>query len=507
MNTKFGLIIAAILFVVAAMILVSQMVHGLRFTGLIIGFAPLIPFFIAFFIMGRRYWIGLSIGILTLTRLALPLPVFQGLPPAVLILSLVSVLVLGGVIIEKTRGGNVSDAGFRCMMGVGAIVLIRFLYDRPGSMYFGERAGGSAAVVYVLAFFAFWAISRLAAEPWAVKKNLVLGVVLSLVTIAYDLYTIRRGGFIRTTFYIFGQPVFFVSAFLVAWLYEREALGKTKRAMPRWIGMGIVFLVSLMSAFRARIMYALAMFFVVSSVYGRTKKLLAIAAVAYIALWGVEFMGREYIPVRFARPLSLLIPVEQSVVRRSARQWRHSSETGWASPFRAQLYRAAWHQIRTRPLHGRGLGFDLREAVNLYMTARGAEGQIATIAAYGSMHNGLLGLAVMCGVPAAMLFILGYAGIVRRFAFYMRRDPESRLVTATLLGYLVMMTSQFLVNGSHFETLAVAVILGLMNGYGYQMRRRVDRVEAPAMAPDSSYLLEPAPPSSPLPPKPEPSLT
>lgn len=473
MSSKLGILAVAALFVLAVMYFVSQMAQGLRFFGLLKGIAPLVPFLLAFFFMGKKYWIGLTFGALSLTGLTLPLPVFQNLPLPVLLLGFITLFVMGYFIIEKPSLKVGSLVGFRLMMAAGAIVLVRFLIDRPGSMYFGGKAGGSTAVVYLLAFIAFWAISQVAAEPWDTRKNLHIAILLAMGTLAYNLYTIRHGGLMRITFYLFGVPIFLVVSYFTAWLHEQEAVGRFQNSLQRWTGMLGVLAIVMLSAFRSRILFVLGMFGAVSWRYGRVKKLIALGIFLYVFAFGIVLIGGNRVPLRVSRPLSLFLPVNQSAARQYAREWERSQEMGWESPFRWTLYRLVWGRILQRPIRGHGLGFDVREAIALYQTAGPTE-YMQLKAMFGSTHNALLALAMVCGLPAALLFVGGYIAVVRRFVFYTKRDPSDRLLTATLLGYLVMITGQMLVNGAHNELLAVSVVLGVMNGYAYQMKKRVE---------------------------------
>jgi O-antigen ligase len=162
------------------------------------------------------------------------------------------------------------------------------------------------------------------------------------------------------------------------------------------------------------------------------------------------------------------------------RRYRGSAELGWHSDFRRTMNALAWRKIRRHPIVGNGFAFTREELVAVVGAARrgGLRNAQEALATSGGYHNTLIQMAVICGIPTVLLFVIAFVAIPRRFAMLVRSvaDPQTTVFAALLLGFFVASSVQMLTNGSGVDLFVVCCLLGIMNGIMYRIGKHRQHV-------------------------------
>jgi hypothetical protein len=142
---------------------------------------------------------------------------------------------------------------------------------------------------------------------------------------------------------------------------------------------------------------------------------------------------------------------------------------GWQDSFRANMYRYGWAEIKKHPLIGKGFKFSTEEIIASmsYTTVNAFDlGSVTALAISGGYHNAVFELAVFCGLPTALIFIIAYFGILLRFLPWCQGLPSSSLkvLSAGMLGFFVQASGQMLMNGSGYMFGIICTLLGCMSG-------------------------------------------
>jgi len=414
-----------------------------------------------------RLWLATGLALLTLT-FSIPLPILRRLPLAVPFFALLFPIILGRAAILKTKEITLRDSISRIMILAAAIIIARFLYDRPGSVWFGGRGGGGEAVVFVvggISFFTAGAVYGAArgSEGKTLRFLVALLVVVQFVLLAAQL---RQGlrSLVGLSFY---RPMWFLGALWLAWSVNRTYAAKGTRLLPYYVASVMILILSVITPHRSRPLYAAAMIIMVAMNYGVTRRVLRFLALVSVGgLIILVALGPERLPVAVRRSLSTVIPsLTGTEFVYEAGELGISSERGWQSEFRRMLYRVGLRRIREHPLVGNGFAFTLEEL--LFATLGYGDLQRATAALFGTSgtyHNSLLELGVFCGLPVVLLFVSAYLLAVVRFFRLVRRSaagtPE-KLLGSALLGFLVAQTGQMLINGAAYDFFVVSIVVGV----------------------------------------------
>jgi hypothetical protein len=461
---------------IASVIYVTVLlVRGISFLSAVKVAGIVAPFLLIIFLAYRRYWMGLAWGTMALT-LNIPIAVLERLNLPILICAAVVVFTLAKEAIEKGQQRVLVGRGAKCIMFSGMLVLARFLWDRPGSARLGGSGGAGIAVVFVLAYFVFWAFSKLVVEGIDLGPNLRIVFIGGLLALAWRffraypvMYEFRLG--------LFHRPFWIIAPFLLATAYMWRNRGKLKNDIFIYGVMAFLMGISVLSAHRSRPLFAIGVIGSVSYVYGRLKRaILAVAIIGVIGLTMLLIINKGGLPAGVKRSLSTIVPIAREEFAPIAKQYEMSSEVGWTSGFRAALFKIGTQKIRRNPFFGTGFSFTIEQLIaELYVLGLTAEDLLSSMALTGGYHNSLLALAVFCGLPAAILFACGYVlltwGFVRRAVSY--DDPLHRYFAACLLGFFVPSSGQMLMNGGSFDFLAICLALGMMNGMLIRPEREV----------------------------------
>jgi O-antigen ligase len=232
-----------------------------------------------------------------------------------------------------------------------------------------------------------------------------------------------------------------------------------------WTIMGAALLLGALSANRSRILFSAAIIFVVSYIYNRlSKNVLLFIVIGTVAIMGVVLTGIE-LPAPVSRTLSIILPSNTSSARNQIREYGLSEEMGLASPFRVELLKRAWRNIRRHPIKGKGFNFSLKQYWTAPYRLNTMDPQFQMLEATGGYHNSLVELAVACGVPVVIIFCIGYFGILIPFVKQLRitDNYDIKVLFAGILGLFVAESGQLLMNGFATDYYIISLLLGIMH--------------------------------------------
>jgi hypothetical protein len=402
---------------------------------------------------------------------SLPLPLLQRLEFGMILVGMLLALVWLRSSFLRRKHSLLASPEDRLMALVSAVILLRILYDRPGSAQMGSSGGLGEAFNMGLGCVSYFMMARLTSMgEWTVRPTFRLAMVL--LTIGAIIQGVLIGmeeGWETAIRGVFGLQLWFLSALALSWTLlrakRREQTG-TPQLLPYLVMAGTMIL-SAITPFRSRPVFAVAIVMTVAYVHGRLRRLgtVTLGGLALVMLlWYVG--GSDRLPFVVTRSLSTIMPVSDDMAVEYASQFGSSSEVGWRSGFRADLNRMAWERIRERPLMGKGFTFTRDELVMQSYVSGSREEMMAHLAVSGIYHNVLVALAVFCGLPLALLFLLAYLFSLLKFIRFAPgiRDPEHRMLAAALVGFLVAESGQMLMNGGGRDFYYVCLLLGAMRG-------------------------------------------
>jgi len=102
----------------------------------------------------------------------------------------------------------------------------------------------------------------------------------------------------------------------------------------------------------------------------------------------------------------------------------------------------------------------------------------------GDYHNSIMTIAVKCGLPAAVLLSLALAVLLWRSDWWsdpQDDNPKLAILYAAMMGALLPITGQMLMNGGGQDLQAVCVMLGFF--HGIRRQRESTRVTESALTP------------------------
>lgn len=115
---------------------------------------------------------------------------------------------------------------------------------------------------------------------------------------------------------------------------------------------------------------------------------------------------------------------------------------------------------------GKGFGFTRDELMMQTYVSGSREQMMSQLATSGIYHNVVIELAVFCGLPLAVLFVLAYLFSLIKFIRFAPGvdDPGFRMMAAALLGFFVAESGQMLMNGGGRDFYYICMLMGTMRG-------------------------------------------
>jgi hypothetical protein len=350
----------------------------------------------------------------------------------------------------------------------------------------GDRGGLGEASMFLLGTVAYFVLAANAAEDWDARRVCRWLVGLLVVGAAIDYGLGLRQDLALGLLAFFGRQIWFLAALALSWSIQRslQARESVRGTLLFYALASFMFLLAVLTPHRSRPLYAAGILVAVATVFRVSRRLFVYLGLLVLAATTLVFvLGPERIPLRSVRSLSTILPVPEERLRAAIWEYQLSYETGWESSFRTELNQIAWRSVRRYPLTGRGFAFTQQDLS--WALSRGGHYADAAqgLAVSGMFHNAVVELAVFCGLPAALLFVLalGWGGWSFWRAARKVENPDMKLLCAGALGYLVAETGQMLINGGARDFFYVCVLLGFMNGVCQRLEREARA--APGAAP------------------------
>jgi len=424
----------------------------------------LLPIFLIIVISLQEYWMILAI-IAIIPTSKIPLPLLDALSFNYVINTGILLLIIAEITIKKRIDSKIfSQFPSKAMSIFFLWCLVRFIYDRPGAGSTGGIGGLSSALPTVLAGACYFSVLDLSLKTKIKEQHikfLFLGVLICASEVIYKnaLYFLPRG-FIS----IFSFPAIWFLAFLTI-TKPLENANKTifKNEVVLIIVSILIIISSVLSLNRLPLVSASVSLGLAYYLYNVFHKYIRILIPAFIIILGIVLFKPEIIPKAAIRTLSLITP--SYMIDKSISQ--EVGEIGWESDWRTTLAKIAWHDMKQKPLLGKGFSFSQSELYyNAIIARSGDSGRFGGLLSSGGYHNSILFMAVKLGIPITLLFIAIMCNVYMRFLIFTKIMDNTILkrFSVMLASVFVCMLGKMLTNGGPLDIFNISIILGVMQG-------------------------------------------
>ena len=420
--------------------------------------ALLFPFILMLFLRFRSCWHMIILLSIVAGRLRLSSYGLQNLTPM-----LVTSLLLIGVMIldramhrfgkEKFFGGRADKAA----LIIAVFMTARMLIDRPGFVGMGAAEGGFfKALDFVVGAWIYFAVQRMAAVATFTRRQLKIstGIVVFLFILALIRTQLYSGHLFTRA--MGEQESWMLVAMLLALISTSPVLATRT---VRFYATSFAFLfMAAISTYRARALYILFEILAIARFTKTFRRTLIILGVGGALGLSLLLAFPRFMPSGMERFVSLITDVDK--------QGPQVGAYGWQDSFRGELYRIAWSHITRNPVLGRGYGLNVEEALSILAAGDRSNVAIEMVAIGGNYHNSIVSLAVVAGLPIAILFTFIVISVPVKFSRMLHRLPDGDFRTwgfvfiAFYFGVLGMM----LLNGGGREVFYMMIVTGYMMG-------------------------------------------
>lgn len=426
------------------------------------------PAILALVLLLYPVWPGLILGGTTIA-IMLPFPIIFRLEVGLILTGLICAVAVFRKAVSRASPSVFGSLDTLAMGVVTLIVVLRFAYDRPGSLRMGGTGGGGGeAVVFLAGILAYVVTSHLFAEPWDVRRNLAVILGMGLFSFATHAATSFGADIVFGMMSLFYRQLWFLCPLAFAYACHLRQKHPPSLFIPIFY-YAILITILLLGSFsphRSRLLFSVAIIGAVGYCYGRlrTTVLVGLVAIAVVILCALA-LNKGSLPGPLVRSFSTILPSQNDDSLEFVTEHKLSSETGWSSRFRSRLTAIAWENIRQHPIAGKGFILSLDDLMKL--SSRNEEDRIiAQLATSGCYHNAVIELAVFCGLPAALAFVIGYFVGLWRFAVMAKslENTALKLLCAAMLGFFCAESGQMLMNGSSRDFAVSCILLAAMRG-------------------------------------------
>ncbi len=452
------------IFVGISVYVVRLLVGGLHVDQMFRIAVSLLPFMMIVVIASRRHWLTFGLAFWMIS-MRIPVLLFDSMTVGFIMMMMIAGIYVMERLVTRERFLKVEDWQSALLLVAGAIILTRLLLDRPGSARLGGVGGLRHAVSYSTAAPLFFLMNQLGREPFAPRKVLRGIVILSLLMLLWR--GIWRFLVVQPMPFYFGWfegGAWFLLPLLLALLLHRVRRGVTPMPVAVLFSAFIVAL-SILSPFRSRIYFSVASISAVFWSFGYRRRLFLWLVILFcMAIPILTVMPKTMVPVVARRALSTILPYDRGDARGlEDRGILVSGEFGWTSDFRRSIIEMAVRNIQQSPWFGQGWAFSSEELI--WASAfQGANWAASSLVTAGDYHNSLVTVAVKCGIPAALF--LGVALFSMLWRAGMRtnegKDGDFQVLYAGMVGTVVIIFGQMLMNGGAQDLQAVCAMLGFL---------------------------------------------
>lgn len=471
MNLKFILLVSQGVFLLLSLLLVTSALRVGNLYDLLTVFFVLLFFIVVLLMANRKHWAGLFLAGWMIS-MSIPIPPLDTVTVGFILLCMIGGLYVLEQIVQRRLFFSLKGWGNVLLFIVASILIMRFAMDRPGSARMGGVGGLRHALGYTAALPFFFISEMLGRELSDTNTRKILRFLCGVaITMIVWRFVMRFAGFAAPMpFYLgwYEGAMWLLAPLVLAWLLNRRAqVGKFPIAAL--IFSGVMLLLGVLSPFRSRIFFALGSIAAVFWCSGYRRRFVVGSIVLLCVVVPLfAFMPQERIPVIARRALSTVLPYDMADVDAIRdRGVDVSGEYGWGSGFRAFLFDAAVRNIRRNPWMGQGWGISLDDLV-MASSFDPYERMMYGLVASGEYHNSMLTVAVKSGLPAAILLSLGLLVVlvpcVKKAKQLPENDVHTKILYIGIMGGLVAITGQMLMNGGYRELQGICVYLGFLHG-------------------------------------------
>ncbi len=453
-QNRFGLYVFGLLSVSASVVILISLLQGGLISYIKI-IALLFPFGFMMMLSLRPYWHVAYFALITANSLVIPIYGLERFTPLLLVLGASSIAVTFGYAINKSMYGFKLDVIDKWVAILGAILIGRFICDRPGFVGFGAASGGFMSALTLVSPVVFYFIMRpVIAMANLTRKQIKIVLVMSVITIFSSYLSAEKMFGLYIGRYFMGPSSWLFCATILT-LYATSS-SERRRNVGFYIWMMFFLAAGVFGGFRSRIFFFIGEIALVAKLTGRLKRAIGFASVAGVLGFGAMMISGKA-PAGASRVLSLFTTVEVSGDQRMG------GAMGWVDNFRLRLYELAWDDIVQNPLVGQGFNLVVSEALEI-LSVVNKDTQVDFLAMSGAYHNSIVVLAVKAGLPAAIIFTFIWFMIPFRLYRQLRAAPASDVRTwgIVLMAFWVGNSFMLLMNGGPNEFFASMILNGLM---------------------------------------------
>ena len=374
---------------------------------------------------------------------------------------LFSMFIIGVHILDATMNKAQRKLAFRepedkAALLVALFLTLRFAWDRPGVFAFGAEGGGLInALQYVIGAWVYFAVQRIVAVAHFTRKQLQVSAWFVLFFFIMALVRTELGGMFPFTRAMGEQESWMLTAMLLA-LISTSSI--SARAVSFYATSFAFLFMASISTYRTRVLYIL---FEVLAVARHTSRLRYAVVILTVGgfVWILAALAfPDAMPSGMGRFLSLFADVEQ--------QARAPGAYGWEDNTRLELLRIGWSHIIRNPFAGKGLALNLQEALAVLASADSSTIGLEMTALGGFYHNSFVSLAVIAGLPCALLFAFIAFSVPLKFSRMLRRIPDGDFRTwgIAVMAFYFGVMGMLLVNGGGREVFYCMIVTGYMAG-------------------------------------------
>jgi hypothetical protein len=366
------------------------------------------------------------------------------------------------------------------MLAITAIVVVlRLIFDRPGSARLGSTGGAGEAVAILLGMIVYFVGSKLCATPWDARKNYRATLLISVIAyFPLALEMVKRIIYGYEQLNLYTVPMFSLAAFaLVYFLYRSSVSTKHRYKMGLYVLTGLMLVASFVSARRAAPYAAILSILTILFCFRRIKVFLLVGLCLAPLLFGFALLSPQSIPRSMARTLSTVLSKEMAHDLQT--KYESLGEIGWESEWRSRLASMAWQDIRQHPFVGRGFAFSFADILAAVAVA-GMSRQDALyegLALSGGYHDGILTMAAFCGLPAAVAMVASMLSLFAVFIWRVRKVAPSpmKMFAAGLAGTFMANFIQMATNGSGPNIYILCALMAVMNGILFKLSHTAEQ--------------------------------
>ncbi len=466
MGNRINIYVFGTAFVLMAVYIVKTIASGINTDSVLRVALALLPLFLIFIISNRRHWLAWLLCF-WMVNISLPIMLMDSFTVGFVFAVMIAGVYVLERLIQQKLFIRVNHWSAWLLLMAGGVIIGRLLMDRPGSARMGGTGGLRHAISYSFAVPLFFIADQLGREnfrPRAVLRVL-FGVALGMLLwrIFWRFISPQSMPFY---FGWYEGSLWFLMPLWLAALLKRVRQNQMPILMPVLFSLFFL-LLGVLSPFRSRLYFSVASLAAVFWCFGYRRRLFVGIAIAFCMVIPIlTVIPKQMVPVVARRALSTVLPYDRADI---AAMLDHgiatSGETGWSSKFRSSILEVAIKNIRNNPLLGQGWSFSADELM-WAASFQGKNWAASALITAGDYHNALVTVAVKCGLPAALAFACGLLFVLWRawMRQYDSTDVDFLVLYAGLMGAVVAIFGQMLMNGGGQDLQAVCAILGFFHG-------------------------------------------